>query len=102
MSFLPPGLELPTWVLFTAAYFFVGLLIGLAAKKALGAVITILIAVIIAVVLLGFSIALDAGSLIGRGLSHTVELYARYGAALSTYPISFAVGIFVGLWKGRG
>lgn len=102
MSFLPPGLEPPGWITFTAAYFFIGLLIGLAAKKALAAVIMILIAVIIAIVLLGFSIAIDAGSLIGRGFSLTVDLYGRYGAALSTYPISLAVGIFVGLWKGKG
>lgn len=102
MGFLPQGLEPQAWAVFTAIYFALGLLVGLAAKKAIAAVIMMLLAFIIAVVLLGISIAVDVWSLLQRSWSYVVFLYSAYGAALSSYPISFFAGVLIGFWKGKG
>lgn len=101
MSFLPLGLEPYAWIIYTGIYFAIGLLIGLAAKKMVIAVIMVAIAAVIAVFLLGLSVAVDMGSLAQRAWSLIVNAYSNYGIPLLTYPVAFGIGVFLGFWKGR-
>ncbi len=101
MSFLPQGLATEAWIIYTAVYFFLGLLVGLAVKKAMVAAIMIIIAAVVAVFILGLSIAFDMGALAQSAGNRIVDFYSTYGLPLSSYPIAFGLGVFLGLWKGR-
>lgn len=101
MSFLPEGLALEAWIIYTGIYFLLGLLVGWAAKKAMVAAIMIIIAAVVAVFVLGLSIAIDMGGLTQTALDRLVSFYSTYGLSLSSYPAAFVIGLLLGLWKGR-
>lgn len=101
MSFLPPGLELSSWILYTGIYFLLGLLVGWAVKKALVAALMIVVAAVAAFFLLGLSIAIDMGGVASATWERVVSFYSTYGLPLSSYPIAFAIAVFLGFWKGR-
>ncbi len=101
MSFLPEGLGIPAWIIYTAVYFLLGLLVGWAVKKAVVAAIMIIVAAVIAVFILGLSIAVDVGGLAQAAWSRIADFYSTYGLPLSSYPIAFGLGVFLGFWKGR-
>lgn len=101
MSFLPQGLGTEAWIIYTALYFLLGALVGWAVKKALIAAVMIIIAAVVAVFILGLSIAIDMGALALAAGNRIADFYSTYGLPLSSYPIAFGLGVFLGFWKGR-
>ncbi len=101
MALLPEGLGISAWIISTAIYFGLGILVGWAVKKAVVSVLMIIIAVVIAIFLLGLSISIDILGLAGQLGSRLVDLYSGYAPALSAYPIAFVIGGILGFWRGK-